>query len=527
MRLTPPRSRFVPKRKLEAIVVVALLAVVGWSIKPPIRTNADSLDTFPTQEKKIQATTTARILQRQKQTRQIRAENYDLERFPITASNENHWRHLLWTTAVVEPRETFVAEALNQILKLSTRASLSSVEAKTVDQAMKVGTQLYLSDPDFYGSIGQRFVETIEQSPEPEWVAVAMSGLAKGKFSTPELIRLSGAVKSRFPGWSTNVYLQTTMQEIADSATPQPLPPLKELLNWEIAPQQLHLYVLCRDDRRVLCRAVLKDQNGKFVRQGKELWSVSLLLESIHELGWNFTRGQTPQGIYRLEGTVSQPDDEFFRAYGQFSLVNLFVPFESGAKAFLPNQPGRFVGNLADYTALLPPGWRDYRPMQQTFWAGKAGRGLFRIHGSGESVDFFRGKDKTVPESYNWNPTIGCLSARELYNEKGQLIQADMPRVLQALRQVGGKDFKGYLVVVNVPADEAKPISLPAIESALSQTTAHAGRSQRVATKAKKVARQPERSHSSQKPKIVAIQQERSPSPQSLTTQLDPLPIAY
>lgn len=469
-RMFSPR-RLGSKRKFEAIATITLVVMLGLAIKPSAQTKAGSLDTPPTQVKKPQATSSARVLQRQKQERQIRPENYDLERFAVNANTENHWRHLLWTTAVIEPRETFVAEALNQILMMTVRPGLSNSQVRTVDQAMKVGTQLYLSDPNFYGSLGQRFVDIVEQSRDPEWVAVALSTLVKGKVSITELTRLSELAKSRFPGWSTNVYLQTTLQEIADTADSQSLPPLKDLLEWEIAPRQLHLYVLCRSDRRVLCRTVLKDRNGQFVRQQDELWSVPLLLESIHSLGWNFTRGQTPQGIFRIEGTVPQPDDEFFRAYGQFPLVNLYVPFEAGAKQFLHQRSGAFSGSLADYQAMLPTSWQGYRPIQQSFWAGKAGRGLFRIHGSGEAVDFFRGKDKAVPESYNWNPTIGCLSARELYNEKGQLIHADMPKILKTLRMVGGNNFTGYLIVVDVPGEDTEPVSLQQIEDALRPST--------------------------------------------------------
>lgn len=453
-----------------------MLILCGLTLKPSSRTQADSLDTPPNQAKKLQATATARILQRQKQVRQVRPENYDLERVPVNATHEDHWRHLLWTTAVVKPREPFVAAALNQIMTLAIQPGLSEAQLRTVDQAMKVGTQLYLSDPNFYGSVGQRFVETIEQSPDPEWVAVALSGLRQGKVSVSELERLSKLVRKRFPNADSHVSLRTTLQEIADADKTQTLPPLKELLGWEIAPRQLHLYVLCRSDRRVLCRAVLKDRDGKFVQQGEGLWSVPLLLESIHALGWNFTRGQTPQGIFRLEGVVPQPDDEFFRAYGQFPLVNLYVPFEAGAKQFLPHQAGSFNGSLADYQALLPPSWRGYRPIQQSFWAGKAGRSLFRIHGSGEAVDFFRGKDKNVPDSYNWNPTIGCLSARELYNEKGQLLHADMPKILKALEMVGGPNFAGYLVVVDVPADDTQPIALKEIEAAIAQVNRRVSR---------------------------------------------------
>jgi len=469
------RSRWnsLPLRKVDAIAALCAVIVVGLAFKLPLRSQADSLDTPASNVKKVQATASERVLQRQKQVRQIRPDNYDLRRFPITAATVDHWRHLLWTTAVVEPKEAFVADALNQILALTTETGLSAAQLQTVDQAMKVATQLYLSDAGVYRFVGERFLQTVEQSPDAEWVAVALSGLAKGKLADTELLRLSQRVKARFPGWADNVYLRTTIQEIEDQAAAVGLPPIAELLKWEVAPKQLHLYVLCRSDRRILCRAIVKDREGNFLRheQDGKLWSVPLLLESIYDLGWNFTRGQTPQGIYRVEGVVDQPDDEFFRAYGQFPLVNLYVPFEAGAKQFLPGQPGPFNGSLGAYQALLPPSWRNHRPMHQSFWAGKAGRSLFRIHGSGEAPDFFQGKDSSFPESYNWNPTIGCLSARELYNDRGQLIHADMPGILKALTIVGGKEFAGYMVVVDVPGDELAPVALAEIEGALGAGT--------------------------------------------------------
>ncbi len=163
------------------------------------------------------------------------------------------------------------------------------------------------------------------------------------------------------------------------------MPPLRDLLNWEVAPNQLHLYVICQPDRDILCQSVLKNRDGAFVRrQDGTLWSIPLLLRSIHNgLGWNFVRGQTPAGIYRVEGIEPQPDDQYFRAYGQFSLVKLYVPYESGAKQFLPGKSGKFNGNLQDYQNLLPPSWRSYWPIQESYWAGKIGRSEFRIHGTG------------------------------------------------------------------------------------------------------------------------------------------------
>lgn len=57
------------------------------------------------------------------------------------------------------------------------------------------------------------------------------------------------------------------------------------------------------------------------------------------------------------------------------------------------------------------------------------------------------------------------MSAQELYSEKGKLLHADMPKVLQALQMVGGVNFSGYLIVVDVPTNEKKPVALETIET--------------------------------------------------------------
>jgi hypothetical protein len=414
-----------------------------------------------------QATVNARSAQRQEQTQQIMPENYDLGRFPVINQQEKHWRNILWTTAIVEPTEPFVADALDQILGMMALPKLTDSQMRTVDAAARVATQLYLRKRSFYSRVEQRFLQAIDQSRDPEWVALSLSTLSRGGLPPEQVSSLVNRVKQRFPNWTKNISLYTTVRDVTESLSPAPVPPLGDLLNWEIAPRQTHLYVICQPDRDVLCQTVLKNRDGEFIRRSdNSLWSIPLLLRSLHGLAWNFVRGQTPQGIYRMEGTVPQPDEKFFRAYGKFPLVNLYVPFEPGAKEFLPGKAGPFKGNLASYQALLPPSWRDNWAIQQSYWAGKAGRSAFRIHGTGESTDFFGNKGNN-PNTFNWNPTIGCLSALELYNERGELIDADMPKLLDALEMSGGKKFAGYLVVVEVPGKPGESIALEQIDAAI------------------------------------------------------------
>ena len=460
--------KFRSLRQYGMVWGLGLMLLVGVAIKPTLKSNADVPQVLAGGDREeSQAKAAFRVEQRQEQNRQVRPENFALDRYPITNKTEKYWRNLLWTTAVVQPPEDFVASTIEQILAMGLRPKLSEAQKRTIDAATRVGIQLYLSDPSRHTNLEAQFRQTIDRSPDPEWVAMSLSGLARGGLSPEQLQTLIGRVKARFPNWSANVSLQTTLREMAELISPSTMPPLGDLLRWTIAPKQAHLYVLCQHDRDVLCQSVLKDGNGEFVRQQDgHLWSVPLLLRSIHGLSWNFVRGETPQGIYRIEGEVPQPDNAFFRAYGQFPLVNLFVPFEAGAKQFVPGKTGAFKGTLEDYKRLLPASWRNYWAIQESFWAGKIGRSYFRIHGTGEAPDFFSGKDKN-PDTYNWNPTIGCLSALELYNEQGQLLQADMPKLLNALQTIGGKSFAGYMVVVNVPGNTRQPIALEAIETAL------------------------------------------------------------
>ncbi len=423
------------------------------------------------------ATETARSAQIQEQIQKADPSRFDLKKYPVTDSNATHWQDSLWAIGVLAPEKDYAVQALVNVVQMTTATNLTNSQMGIIDTAMQVGMELYTLKPEVYGKLKQDFLRTVDYSSDPQWVAIALSALAKStdpaySLNRTQIENLTLKVQQRFPKWSQDLHLQTTIQTIQSDRLQSPqksdkltaIPKLADLLKWQVAPQQAHMYVLCRPNRDVLCLAVLKDRNGKFVKQGKQLWSTPLLLQSLRNLDWYFTNGRTPQGIYRMEGVSLQPDDEAFHAYGQFSLVNLFVPFEDGVNNFLPNQKGKFTGNLQAYQALLPPTWRSYQPIQQSYWAGNAGRSLFRIHGSGAAIDFFRNKDKVVnAKNFEWMATLGCLSAIEIYDNRGSLLKADMPKILDALNTVGNGKVEGYLIVVDVPSPSNETITVAEI----------------------------------------------------------------
>ena len=445
-----------------SIVTITLLLVGAFGAKAEVLSNSGILGEGDlVSQNQSQATAKAREEQKKETLSWLRPDRYDLEFNPIKESSEKFWREILWAIALEEPQDPKIKDTLNQILTLSEAGS----QERIVKRAFQVATGIYLAEDKPAVILKNRFWQVIETSKDPRWVAMALSALVTKEPNVPETMIWMNTVRQRFPN-TQNILLETTLKALQFQIERKVMPPLKDLLNWQIARNQAQLYVLCRTDRHVLCLSVLKDRDGRFVYQGKDLWSVPLLTRSLHGLSWQFQYGQSPAGIYRIEGTMPRSGSQYFRAYGQFPLVKVFLPSEDGV-----SHNGALPSRLNDYQSLLPSTWRGYFPMEETFWAGKLGRGLIRIHGTGEGVDFFASAGR-FPASYGWNPALGCLSAAEVYDEDGRLIKADLPKILRAISQSSASGrIEGYMVLVEIEGDSHKPVTVEEIQSLIQGAT--------------------------------------------------------
>ncbi|WP_071455507.1 hypothetical protein [Gloeomargarita lithophora] len=388
------------------------------------------------------ATQTARREQVQREQQRLQPQHYDLRRYPLTADQETHWRRLLWATALQQPQQPQVFQALRQILNRAEAKNLTPTAQKIITQALQV-SNLYLRQyPITRPQLQPSLEQVVKTSPHPRWVALALNSLARSDSLTPaQKTQLITQTRQRFP--QPPDLLQIVLQELAQE--PLPLPPVEELLAWQAQPDQMQLYVFCQRNRWTPCTLIVKNNQGEFHREQGQMWSRPLLLQSVYGLDWAFTYGQTPQGLQRLAGITETRKGELFRAYGQFPLVKLFLPFEPGVKEFFPGEP---VPTLAAYQERLPPRWRDYAPLHQSYQAGRLGRSLLRIHGTGDTPELFA---RPPGVDHAWNPALGCLTALELYTPQGELERGDMAAILRVLDMASGGTRMGYLLVVELP----------------------------------------------------------------------------
>ncbi len=421
-------------------------------------TTVEAAGNFP------QAAQLERARQRTEAAKILTIKNYDLSQHPLTDST--HWRRILWSVVLTQPTDAAAQRVIGVLLDAAAVSNVAPSLLPTLQAALRTAAALYLRPVQLETRVAYAFVPDKLQTilltnQDPALVAMALMILHR---DGRELTGWVQQVKERMPLWSLNLQLRTTIEAIEQPLLP--LPPLQDLLQHQLAavPQ---LYVFCRPDRSIPCLTLLKDSQGQFYREHAALWQMLLLGRSIYPVDWNFNSGQTPQGLMRIEGTIARTPEEF-RAFGQFPSFKIFLPNETGASQFIPGLAGTMPIDEGLYRNLWPASWQTYPAIAQSYWAGKIGRSLIRIHGSGENPEFFYAQPVALP-----NPTIGCLGALEHYTTDGQLEQAELPRLLAAWQAVQPGDLKtatGYLWLVDVPDQltSGQPVSISEIEPLLS-----------------------------------------------------------
>ena len=256
------------------------------------------------------------------------------------------------------------------------------------------------------------------------------------------------------------------------------LPNIGELFRYRRGDGLKVIYSFQRWDRDYAGLAIVQNADGSFVRDGQgRLQVFQQLARSGPDLPYFITNGNTPQGIYSIQGT----DVSRTNFIGPTPNLQLLLPFESewgkyfhdsslmnpgkGAAILVHTPEAREelnMDSLALYRQLLPPGWRSYPPMMEAWAAGKVGRTEIIAHGTTIDPEYFKGKP-----FYPLTPTMGCLCAKELWNPtSGHLLVSEQNNLVNAFLATPGR--KGWLVVLNLD-DQHRPVTREDVESLIKQ----------------------------------------------------------
>ncbi len=265
-------------------------------------------------------------------------------------------------------------------------------------------------------------------------------------------------MRRRFPNWRDDPILTMLEADLTNRAGKKKRPPLADWFTAPFFEGETVVFSLQREDRRYPGCLIIRNRDGDFLRTNDgTLFHVGQLALSASQMPPYLTNGNTPQGVYALEGfTVS--DNVFI---GPTPTVQTRLPFEIEPQAFFRDTSfirERWRRGL--YEQCLPASWRDYLPAYEAYYAGKAGRTEIIAHGTTIDPEFY--EDAIF---YPFTPSLGCLTTFELWNPRdGVCSVSGQWALVQHLKKMdaGG----GYMVVLELD-DRPAPVSLTEVLPAI------------------------------------------------------------
>jgi hypothetical protein len=220
---------------------------------------------------------------------------------------------------------------------------------------------------------------------------------ASEHFSSPEGIALINETETKFPE------LTQTYQGLVNGVFGAPgsaevraiyFSPTRvseyEGGNYAAAPK---IYMFCRTDRRFPCLMTIKDKFGRALRyQNGALWTQPALALSAYGLAFDRRNGNTPSGVYQVDGVMPSADQT--SSFGVFRRLILNFTSVSGGEE--------------NARLLLPELSSNSTWWRESTIARDIGRSLLRIHGTGSRND-----NRNLPY-YTHLSSLGCITQREL-----------------------------------------------------------------------------------------------------------------
>jgi hypothetical protein len=181
-------------------------------------------------------------------------------------------------------------------------------------------------------------------------------------------------------------------------------PPVAHLLGDTFLTGEMVVYSFQRKNRNFPGLAMVRDKDGKFIKDvNGKYFSVPQLARSCTNMPGYLTNGNTPQGLFKIFSfAVSQGS-----FIGPTTNIQMVLPYEHSTD--VNDSVTQSFGE--NYKLLLPLSWRNYYPVYESWYAGKAGRTEIIAHGTTVNLAYY-----VKQPYYPLTPTQGCLCTKEIWS---------------------------------------------------------------------------------------------------------------
>ena len=363
----------------------------------------------------------------------------------LTTDNEHKFESACWAISQFMFRNEMVESGFRKII-----ASYDSLQNDTRRAFLEAVYGIYPTEYE------KEITDIFKKETEPKLFAMCALYLYRVNHSTESINTIKIKMVERFPDYDSTALLTELEKFLTQSQTlvKQSSPAIHELIRYQQQLGNKVIYSFQRWNRDYTGLAIVQNTDGSFVkREDGRIMIFEQLARSASDLPYFITNGNTPQGIYSIQGTAVAKNNYI----GPTPNLQLIMPFEDSLQKFFLGKWDSSVAPLNAYQSLLPSSWRKYEPMMESFYAGKIGRTEIIAHGTTIDPEYFKGKPW-----YPLSPTLGCLCAKELWNvTSGRLLVSEQFNLYSAFTATTGQ--KGYLFVINLD-DQQKAVSREEIE---------------------------------------------------------------
>jgi len=371
---------------------------------------------------------------------------------PLSFDTEENWIDAFWALELLRYQSPWINERINSAFDSIDKRSPSFQRA-----LLELGFANY---PNQYIKQVGAFLKSCE---DVKVFAMCIAYRMQNNLTPFPNNQLENKIKQLIKNKKDEAILHQLMYRIDQASFGNKSIPIADILDAEFLKNKTVLFSFQRKNRNYPGIALIRDSTGNFIKdENGTLFSVPQLARSISNLPGFLTNGNTPQGIFFMDG-FSISRNSFI---GPTSNIQLSMPFETSIRHFF-NDPTIVDTNWTEdwYKKLLPAKLINYMPLYESFYAGKAGRTEIIAHGTTIDPGLYVG-EKYYPQT----PSMGCLCTKEIWSdEDGKRLESDQQKLVNALQIAGGA--KGYCVVLEID-DAQKSISFDEIISLIQSSFA-------------------------------------------------------
>jgi hypothetical protein len=357
---------------------------------------------------------------------------------PLTDSTEEDWQGGFWAMELMQYKQPWVKD------KISTAFKDIASRSTGFQRAL-----LELCYANYPGVFKTEIAALKQLTADAKIFAMCCEYLYNSGAKTAPAA-LKKEIDTKFPGQQEHPILKMLLAGRKATNYTEVKKILPALLSNTFLPGKRVLYSLQRKNRNYPGIVLVRDSAGNFAADGKgNIFYVQQLARSITNLPAYLTNGNTPQGIFLMQG-FAVSSSSFI---GPTTNIQLAMPYEVNMQQFFGDSTITDTAwSAALYKTLLPAACKAYFPLMGSFYASQAGRTEVIAHGTTIDPAYYTGAPY-----WPHTPTLGCLCTREIWNATGKRTESNQQLLVNALAKAGGAN--GYLVVLELD-DKPLPVDI-------------------------------------------------------------------